>query len=101
MNNQGTAGIFPRPWLGEATPPSRRWTPLLLALLVGAALGSGLTALSNARIGGASPEPAVVAREWPRRELPLEWRWAPRPVRTEHMFRKGAGAPARSMFRRP
>jgi hypothetical protein len=98
--NQGTAGILAGPWIGEATPAPRRWAPLLLALLTGAALGFGLTALVNAWSVGAPPEPAAVAREWPRRERSPEWRWAPRPVKYEHMFRKGAAAPARSMFRR-
>ena len=98
--NQGTASLLAGTWIGEATPPSRRWTHLLLALLAGAVLGSGLTALANTWSVGTSPETASIAHEWPRRELPLEWRWAPRPVRHEHMIRKASGAPVRSMFRR-
>ena len=98
--DRGSAGIFAGPWIDEATPPPISWTHLLLVLLLGAALGSGLTALTNARSAGAPAEPAAVAREWPRHERSIEWRWVPGLVKYEHMFRKGAGASTYPMFRR-
>ena len=97
--DQGSAGVFPGPWIDATTPPSRRWAQLVLVLLLGATLGSGLTALTNARSTGAPAEPAVFARVSEPYELPREWRWEPRSVEYEHMFREDAGASAHSMFR--
>ena len=72
--------------------PETRWSlrrdPLLTGLLIGALLGSAVTALAAGPIRQAvRPAPAEIAREWPTRALSAEWRFRPAPVNVDRMFR--------------
>ena len=65
-----------------------RHGPLLTGLLVGALLGSAVTALAAGPIRQAlNPERAELARIWPHRALSGEWRFRPAPVDVDRMFR--------------
>ena len=67
---------------------SLRHGPLLTGFLVGALLGSAVTALATGPIRQAlTREPTEVARTWPNRELSGEWRFRPAPVDVDRMFR--------------
>jgi hypothetical protein len=79
--------------------PSFPWRRALAGALVGALLAClALAALPAGRglLGAAAgfeapagrQEMASPAREWPPRPLPREWRWSPRGVRVDHMFRQ-------------
>jgi len=75
-------------------PPGQGWRrPMLAGLLLGALLGAAASAAlapQGIAITLGSEERARPARERPPEPLPREWRWSPRGVRYEHMFRQSA-----------
>lgn len=61
---------------------------LWVGLGLGLVLGTAVTALAGEVLRDADSEEIVAAAQvWPHREIPLEWRWEQRPVKTGHMFR--------------
>lgn len=77
--------------LGRQSPPepTRRWGISALGVVIGAALGAGLAILPTIDSGSWSAGAGVDSQqtEWPVRELDREWRWTPKGVEFEFMFR--------------
>jgi hypothetical protein len=66
------------------------WWPAVSAIALAAVmLGVAITSLGE-RDAGSAPAETPAAIEVARRPIPLEWRWAPRAVETDHMFRRAA-----------
>jgi hypothetical protein len=66
----------------------------LLGMIIGA-LGFAIVASTVDVVGAALAEKtatAVSLVEFPARELPPEWRWEPKGVEVEHMYRQHAPA---------
>jgi hypothetical protein len=65
------------------------WPALSAAALAGVVLGVAISSvdLKGSGIAG-EPSDAPILRELPHRPIPLEWRWSPPGVKTDHMFRK-------------
>jgi hypothetical protein len=89
-------------WVAQGatlSEPSSTWRAALAGALVGALLaGFALAAMPAARglLGAAAGLDTLAGRqqlvssaqEWPRRPLHREWRWSPRGVGVDHMFRQ-------------
>jgi hypothetical protein len=73
----------------EREPLHFRSRTVLGALAIGGLLGACAMDLTGDLAGrfGPAAEPTQVAREWPVRPLPREWRWSPPTVKYEHMYR--------------
>lgn len=87
MNANVTSGIQHRSQRGTARQHRLRGVALLgwvvgALVLFGVGVTHGLTPreASRERVG------AEQAVEYPRRELPREWRWEPKAVPVEHMY---------------
>jgi len=62
---------------------------ILILAIVGVAVATWmLDVVDTAPTAPAATADAVP--EFPSRELPREWRWAPKSVEVEHMYREGA-----------
>lgn len=82
-------GSAKRPRRERAIPASGRAAWLAAGLAAGALLGSVATALADEQLRAAvAPDEVSSVREWPRRVVPVEWRWTPRSVDVDRMFRK-------------
>lgn len=93
MIRENTANHFT--WLGLDLRLPPGWRPLAMGLLIGLALGAALSTVASRglELWERLPAQRVVTLEWPSERLPSEWRWSPRAVKVDHMFRQlGGGA---------
>jgi hypothetical protein len=87
MTTEGTVTPW-NVWTETEAGPRRRWGNLVIAVAIGALLGTAWTAGVADRIYDVvRPQEIAPAHEWPR-ELGAEWRRDAEPVPFDHMFMK-------------